>query len=45
LKVWECTIDLLNNLEEMVLNSKFSFIGANVVDLGCGQGLLGILAL
>lgn len=41
LKVWECTFDLLNYLE----NNNISFNGLKVLDLGCGAGLLGIYAL
>lgn len=41
LKVWECTNDLANYL--MKINMKWS--GKTVLDLGCGGGLLGILAL
>ena len=38
-QLWECTIDLLNFLADE------DFTGKVVMDLGCGQGLLGILAL
>ncbi|XP_034041259.1 histidine protein methyltransferase 1 homolog [Thalassophryne amazonica] len=41
LKVWECTYDLLELIEK---DSK-SFGEKRVLDLGCGAGLLGILAL
>lgn len=41
LKVWECTYDLLELLE----NKGETFGGKIVLDLGCGAGLLGILAL
>lgn len=41
LKVWECTYDLLNHLEKENIN----FCDKNVLDLGCGAGLLGIYAL
>lgn len=41
LKVWECTFDLLNYLE----NESVNFDGLKVLDLGCGAGLLGIFAL
>ncbi|XP_050310575.1 histidine protein methyltransferase 1 homolog isoform X2 [Anthonomus grandis grandis] len=41
LKVWECTFDLINHLTELKLDLK----GKNVLDLGCGAGLLGILSL
>lgn len=41
LKVWECTFDLLDYLE----NESVVFRDTNVLDLGCGAGLLGIYAL
>ncbi|XP_026165319.1 histidine protein methyltransferase 1 homolog [Mastacembelus armatus] len=41
LKVWECTYDLLELLEK---NGE-TFGGKRVLDLGCGAGLLGILAV
>nr|SVE94460.1 EOG090X0C09 [Simocephalus serrulatus] len=41
LKVWECTIDLLDYLEK----NQLQFNEQNVLDLGCGAGLLGIFAL
>lgn len=41
LKVWECTYDLLEHLEA----EGEAFSGKRVLDLGCGAGLLGILAL
>ncbi|XP_076017071.1 histidine protein methyltransferase 1 homolog [Genypterus blacodes] len=41
LKVWECTYDLLELLE----NKGEKFESKVVLDLGCGAGLLGILAL
>ncbi len=41
MKIWECTLDLLEYLEKE--NVKFQ--GLNVLDLGCGAGLLGIYAL
>ncbi|KAM9365765.1 histidine protein methyltransferase 1 homolog [Pholidichthys leucotaenia] len=41
LKVWECTYDLLELIEE----HGETFGGKIVLDLGCGAGLLGILAL
>lgn len=41
LKVWECTYDLL----ELVERDGETFGGKRVLDLGCGAGLLGILAL
>lgn len=41
LKVWECTYDLL----ELIERDGETFGGKAVLDLGCGAGLLGILAL
>lgn len=41
LKVWECTYDLLKLIEK----DGETFGGKAVLDLGCGAGLLGILAL
>lgn len=41
LKVWECTYDLL----ELIEREGQTFTGKAVLDLGCGAGLLGILAL
>ncbi|XP_054455790.1 histidine protein methyltransferase 1 homolog [Anoplopoma fimbria] len=41
LKVWECTYDLL----ELIEKEGETFGGKAVLDLGCGAGLLGILAL
>uniref|UniRef100_A0A3Q0T2Z4 protein-histidine N-methyltransferase n=1 Tax=Amphilophus citrinellus TaxID=61819 RepID=A0A3Q0T2Z4_AMPCI len=41
LKVWECTYDLLQLIEK----DGETFRGKAVLDLGCGAGLLGILAL
>uniref|UniRef100_A0A3B4B7V1 protein-histidine N-methyltransferase n=1 Tax=Periophthalmus magnuspinnatus TaxID=409849 RepID=A0A3B4B7V1_9GOBI len=41
LKVWECTYDLLKLIEKDIE----TFGGKMVLDLGCGAGLLGILAL
>ncbi|CAB1312408.1 unnamed protein product [Coregonus sp. 'balchen'] len=41
LKVWECTYDLLELLER----EGETFGGKRVLDLGCGAGLLGLLAL
>ncbi|RXN01594.1 Histidine protein methyltransferase 1-like [Acipenser ruthenus] len=41
LHIWECTIDLLEYLESV----GETFSGKRVLDLGCGAGLLGILAL
>lgn len=41
LKVWECTYDLLNLFEKDIE----TFGSKMILDLGCGAGLLGILAL
>nr|SVE73156.1 EOG090X0C09 [Ceriodaphnia reticulata] len=41
LKIWECTLDLLEYFEK----ENIKFQGLNVLDLGCGAGLLGIYAL
>lgn len=41
LKVWECTYDLL----ELIEKDGETFRGKSILDLGCGAGLLGILAL
>lgn len=41
LKVWECTYDLLKLIEK----DFETFGGKMILDLGCGAGLLGILAL
>lgn len=42
LKVWECTFDLGRYLT--CQSSNYSFEQKVVLDLGCGAGLLGILA-
>uniref|UniRef100_A0A9J8D2Q2 protein-histidine N-methyltransferase n=2 Tax=Cyprinus carpio TaxID=7962 RepID=A0A9J8D2Q2_CYPCA len=41
LKIWECTYDLLEYIDD----EGETFAGKRVLDLGCGAGLLGILAL
>ncbi|XP_007436671.1 histidine protein methyltransferase 1 homolog [Python bivittatus] len=41
LKIWECTFDLLDYLSE----TDIEFAQKFVLDLGCGAGLLGIVAL
>ncbi|KAJ8930268.1 hypothetical protein NQ314_016935 [Rhamnusium bicolor] len=41
LKIWECTFDLLNYINDNQLN----FEHKNVLDLGCGAGIIGILSL
>ena len=42
LKVWECTFDLLDYIEEKGIGFQASTV---VFDMGCGAGLLGIFAL
>lgn len=44
LKVWECTFDLGELIAEQETYTKL-FKHASVLDLGCGSGILGILAL
>ncbi|XP_023245560.1 histidine protein methyltransferase 1 homolog isoform X2 [Copidosoma floridanum] len=41
LKIWECTYDLANYL----LKENVPFSGKTVLDLGCGAGVLGLIAL
>ncbi|XP_030809455.1 histidine protein methyltransferase 1 homolog [Camarhynchus parvulus] len=41
LKIWECTYDLMDYLSE----AEIEFTNKTVLDLGCGAGLLGIVAL
>ncbi|KAM5194706.1 histidine protein methyltransferase 1 homolog isoform 1-T3 [Mantella aurantiaca] len=41
MKIWECTFDLIRYFED----EDISFKGKSVLDLGCGAGLLGIVAL
>ncbi|XP_063154627.1 histidine protein methyltransferase 1 homolog [Candoia aspera] len=41
LKIWECTFDLMDYLSE----TDIQFAQKYVLDLGCGAGLLGIVAL
>ncbi|XP_074078078.1 histidine protein methyltransferase 1 homolog [Macrotis lagotis] len=41
MKIWECTFDLLAYLTD----EEVQFAGKRVLDLGCGAGLLGIIAL
>nr|SVE82690.1 EOG090X0C09 [Daphnia magna] len=41
LKIWECTLDLLDYLNK----ESVQFDGLDVLDLGCGAGLLGMHAL
>ncbi|KAM6080030.1 histidine protein methyltransferase 1 homolog isoform 1-T2 [Theristicus caerulescens] len=41
LKIWECTFDLIDYFSE----AEIQFTNKTVLDLGCGAGLLGIVAL
>ncbi|XP_057198051.1 histidine protein methyltransferase 1 homolog isoform X2 [Triplophysa rosa] len=41
LKIWECTYDLLEYIDD----EGEIFSGKRILDLGCGAGILGILAL
>lgn len=41
LKIWECTFDLLAYFTK----AQVEFAGGKVLDLGCGSGLLGLMAL
>ncbi|NWX38070.1 MET18 methyltransferase, partial [Notiomystis cincta] len=41
LKIWECTFDLMDYFSE----AEIEFTNRTVLDLGCGAGLLGIVAL
>lgn len=41
LKIWECTFDLMKFLEDNCV----TFDDKSVLDLGCGAGLLGVVAL
>lgn len=46
LKVWECTKDLIEYFAENVVKElKDGLKEKNVLDLGCGSGHLGIMAL
>ncbi|NWS75800.1 MET18 methyltransferase, partial [Crotophaga sulcirostris] len=41
LKIWECTFDMIDYFSE----TEIQFTNKTVLDLGCGAGLLGIVAL
>ncbi|XP_069469245.1 histidine protein methyltransferase 1 homolog [Ambystoma mexicanum] len=41
LKIWECTFDLMGYLDD----SGIELVDKSVLDLGCGAGLLGVVAL
>ncbi|KAL3700416.1 hypothetical protein R1sor_018438 [Riccia sorocarpa] len=45
LKLWECTSDLINTLRREIKDGQLSFRGKRVLELGCGHGLPGILAI
>lgn len=42
-KIWECTMDLIDFFKTEKRNSILK--GATILDVGCGQGILGILGL
>ncbi|GBG76015.1 hypothetical protein CBR_g21255 [Chara braunii] len=44
MKLWECTIDLIETLRQELQDGRLSFRGKDVLELGCGHGLPGILA-
>ena len=44
LKIWECSIDLVNYLHKLFLEKKIDFKDTKVLELGCGAGLPGIYA-
>ncbi|KAG0623057.1 hypothetical protein M758_3G145900 [Ceratodon purpureus] len=44
LKLWECTIDLVETLRREIQDGQLSFRGKRVLELGCGHGLPGIFA-
>lgn len=44
LKLWECTIDLIEAVRREIQDGHLAFRGKDVLELGCGHGLPGILA-
>ena len=44
LKIWECSIDLVNYLNKLLFERKIIFQEKKVLELGCGAGLPGIYA-
>ena len=41
LKVWDCSFDLVDYIKM----NRDSFAGKRVMEIGCGQGLPGVMAL
>eukprot|EP00897_Mesotaenium_endlicherianum_P008099 jgi/Mesen1/7317/ME000376S06480 len=44
LKLWECTIDLIETLRREMQDGHLQFRGKDVLELGCGHGLPGVVA-
>ena len=44
LKIWECSLDLVNYLNTLTVEKKIDFRDKKVLELGCGAGLPGIYA-
>ena len=44
-KLWECTIDLIETLRREMQDGHLAFRGKDVLELGAGHGLPGILTL